>query len=227
MLDSRRIFAVGIALIFGLSVEIVPDLYHTFPAFLKPIFSSSTSVATVPVVMLSLLFRIGLKKHCSLELQTGHDHLDEITQFMDIQGSGWGMRSEIVVRATDAAHEVVNNLGLLPLTSETITLRTTWDELRLDLDLEYAGPAIELADSMPALDELGTQVGAAHLAGYMIRQYADRVRIREKTCAGFSCILIIERSRLAACCSGRYRRRGSTDTLDKSQFDCQPSSGAQ
>jgi xanthine permease XanP len=180
MLDARRIFAVGIALIFGLSVEIVPDLYRTFPAFLKPVFSSSTSVAAVLVVILSVLFRIGLKKQRSLELQSGHDHLDEITQFMDDQGSAWGMRQEVVTRATDAAYEVANNLSLLPLSSETIALRTSWDELSLDLEIEYSGPMIELADSMPALTEMGTQAGAAQLAGYLIRQYADRVRIREK-----------------------------------------------
>jgi len=180
MLDSRRIFAVGIALIFGLSVEIMPDLYRTFPAFLKPVFSSSTSVATVLVVILSLLFRMGIKKERSLELRAGSEHLDEITQFMEDQGSAWGMRKEIVTRATDAAYEVVNNLGLLPLRSEIITLNTSWDELRLDLDIEYAGPAIELASSMPAMEEMGTEAGAAHLAGYLIRQYADRVKIREK-----------------------------------------------
>ena len=180
MLDSRRIFSVGIALIFGLSVEIVPDLYRTFPAFLKPVFSSSTSVATVLVVILSLLFRMGIKKERSLELRAGSDQLDEITQFMEDQGSAWGMRKEVVTRATDAAYEVVNSLSLLPLLSEIITLRTSWDELRLDLEIEYAGPTIELADSMPALEEIGTQAGAAHLAGYLIRQYADRVRIREK-----------------------------------------------
>jgi len=180
MLDARRIFAVGIALIFGLSVEIAPDLYRTFPSSLKPIFSSSTSVATVLVVILSLLFRIGLRKRRSLELRTGHDHLDEITQFMEDQGSAWGMRKEVVTRATDAVYEVINNLSLLQLRSEVITLRTSWDELRLDLDIEYAGPAIELANSVPTVEELGTETGAAHLAGYLIRQYADRVKIREK-----------------------------------------------
>jgi NCS2 family nucleobase:cation symporter-2 len=137
-------------------------------------------VATVLVVILSLLFRMGIKKERSLELRAGSEHLDEITQFMEDQGSAWGMRKEIVTRATDAAYEVVNNLGLLPLRSEIITLNTSWDELRLDLDIEYAGPAIELASSMPAMEEMGTEAGAAHLAGYLIRQYADRVKIREK-----------------------------------------------
>ena len=180
MLDARRIFAVGIALIFGLSVEVVPDLYRTVPASLKPVFSSSTSVATVLVVILSILFRIGLRKQGSLELRTGQDHLDEITQFMEEQGSAWGMRQEVVSRATDAAYETVNHLSLLPMRSELISVRTSWDELRLDLEIEYAGTTIDLADSMPSLEEMGTQAGVAQLAGYLIRQYADRVRIREK-----------------------------------------------
>lgn len=140
MLDARRIFAVGISLIFGLSVEIVPNLYDTVPSFLKPIFSPSVSVATVLVVFLSLLFRIGLKKRSSLELQAGKDHLNEITVFMESQGAAWGMRKEVVTRATDAAFETVNNVGSLPLKSDIITLRSTWDELRLDLEVEYHGP---------------------------------------------------------------------------------------
>jgi xanthine permease XanP len=180
MLDSRRIFALGIALIFGLSVEIVPDLYRGFPADLKPIFSSSTSFATVLVVILSLFFRIGLKKHRTLELQVGHDHLDEITHFMEEQGSAWGMRSEVVSRATDAAYEVVNNLSLLPLHSQIITMRTSFDELRLDVELEYEGPPIEIAETMPTIEQMGTQAGSMRLAGFLIRQYSDRVRIREK-----------------------------------------------
>lgn len=180
MLDARRIFAVGISLIFGLSVEMVPDLYHNVPTVLHPVFSSSTSVATVFVVILSMLFRIGLKKQSSLELRADHDSLDEITSFMDEQGSAWGMRKEVVTRATDAAYEVVNNVRQLPLRSDLITLRTEWDELRLDVEIEYAGIPIELADTMPSLEEMGTEAGIAQLAGYVIRQYADRVRVREK-----------------------------------------------
>jgi NCS2 family nucleobase:cation symporter-2 len=90
------------------------------------------------------------------------------------------MRKEVVTRATDAAYEVVNNVRQLPLRADLITLRTEWDELRLDVEIEYAGIPIQLADSMPALEEMGTEAGIAQLAGYVIRQYADRVRVREK-----------------------------------------------
>lgn len=188
MLDARRIFAVGISLIFGLSVEVVPNLYGTVPAFLKPMFSSSASVATVLVVLLSLLFRIGLKKRSSLELQAGKDHLSDITVFMESQGAAWGMRKEVVTRATDAAFETVNNVGTLPLNSQVITLRSTWDELRLDLEVEYQGPLIELSSSLPTLEEMAGPDGAARLAGFMIHQYADKVRTRERN--GISRVLL-------------------------------------
>jgi len=180
MLDARRIFAIGISLIFGLSVEVVPNLYDTVPSVLKPIFSSSTSVATVLVVVLSLVFRIGLKKQRSLELEVGKDPLNEIAIFMETQGAAWGMRKEVVTRATDAAYETVNNVSMLALTSDRILLRSTWDELRLDLEIEYAGPEIELANSLPTPEEMATPEGISRLAGYMIHQYADKVRTREK-----------------------------------------------
>lgn len=47
MLDSRRIFAVGISLIFGMSVDIAPELYRHAPEVFRPFFSSSTSLATI------------------------------------------------------------------------------------------------------------------------------------------------------------------------------------
>jgi xanthine/uracil permease len=38
MLDVRRTFVVGIALIFGLSVEMVPELYRQVPNSVSPLF---------------------------------------------------------------------------------------------------------------------------------------------------------------------------------------------
>jgi len=180
MLDARRIFAVGIAFIFGLSVEIAPELYRPVPAVLHPIFNSSTSLATVLVVILSVLFRIGLAKQKTFELSAGHDNLDEIDRFLSEQGSAWGMRKEVVTRAIDATYEVMNTLRSLPLRSQLVTVYTEWDELRLEVEVEYDGPPIEIGESLPSLEELNTASGVAQLAAFMIRQHADRVRTRRK-----------------------------------------------
>ena len=71
MLDARRIFAVGIALVFGLSVEIAPELYRNVPESIRPVFASSTALATVIAVALNLLFRIGVAKQSTLQLTQG------------------------------------------------------------------------------------------------------------------------------------------------------------
>src|SRR5215472_11157529 len=62
LLDTRRILVIGIAVIFGLSVEIVPGLYSSVPAWIKPLFSSALSLGTVLVVGLNLLFQLGTSK---------------------------------------------------------------------------------------------------------------------------------------------------------------------
>ena len=73
MLDARRTFVVGIALIFGLSVDMVPGLYRNVPDLIQPLFSLSLAISTVLVVILNLLFRLGITKRQVLELAPGVD----------------------------------------------------------------------------------------------------------------------------------------------------------
>ena len=58
-LDARKTFAVGIALIFGLSLDIAPGLYAVVPWWLRPLFESSLTLATVIAVILNQLLRGG------------------------------------------------------------------------------------------------------------------------------------------------------------------------
>ena len=58
-LDMRRTFVVGIALCFGLSLNIMPALYVQVPAWIRPLFESSLSLATTIAMILTLILRIG------------------------------------------------------------------------------------------------------------------------------------------------------------------------
>lgn len=58
-MDARKTFAVGIALIFGLSLDIVPALYAGVPWWLRPLFESSLTLTTVIAVVLNQLLRGG------------------------------------------------------------------------------------------------------------------------------------------------------------------------
>jgi len=58
-MDARKTFVVGIALIFGLSLDLVPGLYGSVPAWLRPLFDSSLTLTTVIAVVLTQLLRGG------------------------------------------------------------------------------------------------------------------------------------------------------------------------
>lgn len=61
-MNTRKTFIIGISMVFGLSVIILPDLYNNIPSWLAPIFSSSLTLSTVLAIVLNQVFNIGVKK---------------------------------------------------------------------------------------------------------------------------------------------------------------------
>jgi xanthine permease XanP len=59
--DARMTFVIGAALVFGLSLDIVPDLYAQVPGWMRPLFDSSLTLATVVAVILNQLLRWGAR----------------------------------------------------------------------------------------------------------------------------------------------------------------------
>jgi xanthine permease XanP len=180
MLDSRRVFAVGIAFIFGLSVDISPDLYSHAPDFLRPVFGSSLAFATVLVVSLSLLFRLGIANKIKSQLQPGPNAADSIHFIMEEQGAAWGMRREVVLRSEHALVEVANSAYLLNPELKNLEVTLSFDELKLDAVIEYEGTPMQIAESAPSVRELATEQGIAALSTFLIRQYADRVKVKTR-----------------------------------------------
>jgi len=177
MLDSRRIFAVGISLLFGLSVDMAPELYRNAPEVFRPLFSSSTALATILVVSLSLLFRLGIARRVSFEVVPG-DAMEKINSMMEEHGAAWGMRREVVIRAIQAVNETVNSALAFNPGLGRVDVSIEFDEFKLGADVEYEGVPIELAESAPSPESLVTDRGIALLSTFMIRQFADRVRIK-------------------------------------------------
>jgi len=169
MLDARRIFAVGIAFILGLSIEISPDLYSHVPDLARPIFSSSVSLATVLVVSLSFLFRLGVSKRVKVELLPGPGVFDAIHHLVEEHGAEWGMRREVAMRAEHAINEVVNSAVALNPGLKQLDASLSFDEFNLDTEIDYEGVPLEIADSVPSIDALGTDQGIAALSTFMIR----------------------------------------------------------
>ena len=177
MLDARRIFAVGIALLFGLSVDIAPELYRHVPEAVRPLFGSSTALATMLVVSLSLLFRLGIARRVGFEVKPG-EAMEKINSTMEEHGAAWGMRREVVIRAIQAVNEAVNSASAFNPDLERVKVSIEFDEFKLSADVDYEGVPIQLAESAPSPESLVTDQGIALLSTFMMRQFADRVRIK-------------------------------------------------
>ncbi len=181
MLDARRTFLVGIPLIMGLSVDALPELYENVPSLLQPIFSSSLSLAAVLVVLLNLIFRIGIAKRQRLVLKPGVDDADSIFNFMEKQGAAWGARKEVIYRAISALHELYEAVTGSNLAEGEIEVEVSFDEFNLDVEARYKGVPLDLPSTRPSeADLLRDDSSAIRLSGFMIKRYANSVKLDQK-----------------------------------------------
>lgn len=105
MLDSRKIFVIGISFIFGLSVYLIPGAYQGVPEFVRPIFDSALSLATVIAIVLNLVFRLGIKKSVTMTIDHESPISEQIFRFMERQGESWAARGEVIHRMSMALTE--------------------------------------------------------------------------------------------------------------------------
>jgi xanthine permease XanP len=177
MMDARKTFVVGVSIILGLSVDMLPGVYHNVPAMLLPAFTSSLSVATLSAMLLNLLFRIGIAQRAKLQIDPRADSSEQIFSFMEKQGGVWGARREVIDRAKAAINEFIEAARALELCTDKINAEVSFDEFNLDVDMRYAGEPMEFPIERPtSADLLGDERAVAKLAGFLIRNYVDRVK---------------------------------------------------
>jgi NCS2 family nucleobase:cation symporter-2 len=176
MIDIRRTFVIAVSLVFGLSVDIFPQLYQNLPHYLQPLFSSSLAVTTVLAIVLNLIMRIGIARQETLELVSGTDVSQKIFQFMENQGAAWGARREVVYNAMAAMTEFMEATAHVDLADARVAIAVRFDEYNLDIRIRYEGEPMAFPMERPDKTELRQDPGAvARLAGYLVRQYADRI----------------------------------------------------
>jgi len=181
MLDLRRTFVLGSAIIFGLSADVVPQIYTSIHPWLQPVFSSSLALGTITAIVMNLLMRIGISKRSSLELVPGQHSSAEIFTFMEKQGGKWAARREVVMNAAGALNEVLESVTALKLAKGPLYVETTFDELNLDIDITYEGTLLEFPKKPPAPEEiLQEKAAVGYLSGFLISRQVDRIRTSVK-----------------------------------------------
>ncbi|HPG29220.1 MAG TPA: solute carrier family 23 protein [bacterium] len=180
MLDSRKIFIVGVSIIFGLSVDAVPEIYQSIHSWIRPIFSSSLSLAAVSALILNILFRFGISKNKSISILSGEDNSEKLSNFMEEQGKHWGARSDVIKNVSAALQEFADASDLIELTQNEINISVSYDEFNIAAAISYKGPKFEAPEKKPNKEELKKDLNASlKLSGYFIKNYADKIWFSE------------------------------------------------
>ncbi|BAF60452.1 xanthine/uracil permeases [Pelotomaculum thermopropionicum SI] len=181
MIDTRKTIVIGSAVIAGVSVDMLPGLFSNVHPVLKPLLNSSLTMATVTVLLMNLILRIGVARRAKIELAPGEDNYKKIADFMEVQGGAWGARREVVGRAVSAMNEFMESVAALKLSTGKVVMEVSFDEFNLDVSIQYPGVLMEFPGARPTEEELLHEEDAfVRLSGFLMRHYADRVKSYSK-----------------------------------------------
>jgi NCS2 family nucleobase:cation symporter-2 len=178
LLDARKSFIIGIALVLSLSRDIFPGFYLGLPDYLQPFVSSDLTIGVLPALALNALFRVGITRRQKTVVTSAANAYDVIRVFLEEQGARWGARRNVIDRAIFAAAQACEAISEHCNVEGPITLEASFDEFNLDLRLTYQGDPVILEERRPSLDEVhDSEEGVRRLAGFLIKRSADHVRI--------------------------------------------------
>jgi xanthine permease XanP len=181
LLDARRTLVLGLAIVAGGAVEVFPSIVASAPSQLSPVIGSSLVFATVVALVLNLLFRIGVSKTATFQVQRDGIDPQSIETFFLRQSATWGARPDVAQRAIFGVLQLVDAIADTCWDEGTLLITARFDEFNLDVSVSYTGKQLEFPTRRPAIDQIrDEEEGARLLAGYLLRQNADRIRSENK-----------------------------------------------
>jgi xanthine permease XanP len=178
LLDARKTFIIGIALLLSLSRDIFPGFYLSVPEYLHPFVSSDLTIGVLPALVLNALFRIGITRRQKILLASDANAHESIRVFLEEQGARWGARRNVIERAIFGTAQAVESISEHCNVKGPITVEASFDEFNLDVRLTYQGDPLTLEKDRPSVDEIrDSDEGMRRLAGFLLKRNADSVRI--------------------------------------------------
>lgn len=176
LLDARKTLVIGLALVFGLAVEIFPGLLAMLPQAARVALGTSLVVGTLVGLALTVLFRVGLRRSGAMTVDPQAADPQALGRFMDVQGAQWGARRDVIERAKFNLEQSIETIVASGVATGPLTVEASFDEFNVDVRVSYEGAPLELPDRRPTNEEIiASEEGERRLAGYMLRRFADRV----------------------------------------------------
>jgi xanthine permease XanP len=181
LLDSRKTFIIGLALVLSLSRDVFPGFYSGLPDLLQSFVGSGFVLGVSAALLLNAIFRIGVRSKVSMTLDDGADAHGTIRSFLEQQGARWGARRDVMERAIFGTAQAVESIAEHCNARGPINIEASFDEYNLDVRITYEGDAFTIEDRRPTDSEIrDSEDGIRRLAGFMLQQNADRVRTTSK-----------------------------------------------
>jgi NCS2 family nucleobase:cation symporter-2 len=181
MLDSRRIFVIGLSFMLALAADVFQPFFSQLPPGVRVFTSSALVVGTLAALLLNLVFRIGVRRTQTLQVNPAALEPQQIEEFMQTHGAAWGARRDVIERARFNLMQSIELLADSGVTQGLLTVSASFDEFRLDVSVSYEGAPLELPERRPTNEEIIASIGGQYrLAGYMLRNLADRVQVANR-----------------------------------------------
>ena len=172
-IDNRRAITIGSALILGLSFDDMMHALNISPA-VKTVFSSALLASVATAILLTALFRIGVKQSISTtwEVQEGDARL---RQWIVANGKLWAARSDVIRKAEAVLEEFTQ--AFPHLTKAPVAITASYDETSLRLEATWKGASAVSESTIAGFADLDAEDGRAalHLAMTLIRRVTDHV----------------------------------------------------
>lgn len=192
MLDSRKVFVLGISFALGIAGFVYPEHFRAAPRWLEPFVGSPLSIAVLTAVLLNLLFRIGIHSRSAMTLDSQRFDPRALAEFMAQQGALWGAPPDLAYRAEFMTVEAVETLigsgmvrdavqvgrhtGSVPVPGGLITVSTRFDEFAFEVAIRYRGELLDPLPERPSAEAIVEDGGHLLLARYLVGRAANAVR---------------------------------------------------
>ncbi len=175
-LSERRVFVVGLSVLAGVSVVLLPVREH-MPELLQPLLSTPLAVGALAAILLNLVFRIGIARETAVTVPEGTHAFPFARDFLERQGDLWGARRDVIAGAIPTVAQALELVAESGMAKGPIELSARFDETHLDVRLVYDGTVVEAPKTRPPPEALlGSPEDVAAFTAYMLKSLSDGVR---------------------------------------------------
>lgn len=176
LIDNKRAIVIGFSLLFGFSFNEILTTINVWPP-IHAIFSSPLIASVSVAILLTALFRIGLKTTVSTvwTVDQGNPPLNE---WIQAWSGVWAVRSSVLFQAEAVLEEFAQAAPYL--THDPVDIQATYDEVSLRLDITWKGDAFMIEPGRERVWSIESDINyvSINLASALIRRVADHVSER-------------------------------------------------